>query len=29
MSEIDFKDVKSSAHLPYDILESNNKVYAQ
>jgi hypothetical protein len=29
MSEIDFKDVKSSAHLPYDILVSDNKVYAQ
>ena len=28
MSEIDFKDVKSSAHLPYDILVSDNKVYA-
>ncbi len=29
MSEIDFKDVKSAAHLPYDILVSDNKVYAQ
>jgi hypothetical protein len=29
MSEIDFKDVKSAAHLPYDILVSGNKVYAQ
>jgi hypothetical protein len=29
MSEIDFKDVKSTAHLPYDILVSDNKVYAQ
>ncbi len=29
MSEIDFKDVKSTAHLPYDILVSGNKVYAQ
>jgi hypothetical protein len=28
MSEIDFKDVKSSAHLPYDILVSEGKVYA-
>ncbi|MBI3523306.1 MAG: hypothetical protein HY066_02070 [Betaproteobacteria bacterium] len=29
MSEIDFKDIKSSAHLPYDILVSGNKVYAE
>lgn len=29
MSEIDFKDVKSAAHLPYDILVSGNKVFAQ
>jgi hypothetical protein len=29
MSEIDFKDVKSAAHLPYDILVSDNKVYGQ
>lgn len=29
MSEIDFKDVKSAAHLPYDILVADNKVYAQ
>lgn len=29
MSEIDFKEVKSTAHLPYDILVSDNKVYAQ
>ena len=29
MSEIDFKDVKSTAHLPYGILVSGNKVYAQ
>jgi hypothetical protein len=29
MSEIDFKDIKSTAHLPYDILVSDNKVYAQ
>ncbi len=28
MSEIDFKDVKSAAHLPYDILVSGNKVLA-
>ncbi len=28
MSEIDFKDVKSTAHLPYDVLVSDNKVYA-
>ena len=28
MSEIDFKDVRSSAHLPYDILVSGGKVYA-
>ncbi|MBK7136400.1 MAG: hypothetical protein IPH73_09390 [Rhodocyclales bacterium] len=29
MSEIDFRDVKSTAHLPYDILVSDNKVFAQ
>jgi len=29
MSEIDFKELKSTAHLPYDILVSDNKVYAQ
>ena len=29
MSEIDFKEVKSTAHLPYDILVSDNKVFAQ
>jgi hypothetical protein len=29
MSEIDFKDLKSAAHLPYDILVSGGKVYAQ
>jgi hypothetical protein len=29
MNEIDFRDVKSAAHLPYDILVSDNKVYAQ
>jgi len=28
MSEIDFKDLKSTAHLPYDVLVSGNKVYA-
>lgn len=28
MSEIDFKDVRSTAHLPYDILVSDNTVYA-
>ena len=28
MSEIDFKDVKSTAHLPYEMLVSGNKVYA-
>lgn len=28
MSEIDFKDVRSAAHLPYDILVSDNKVLA-
>jgi hypothetical protein len=28
MSEIDFKDVRSTAHLPYDILVSGNRVYA-
>lgn len=29
MSEIDFKDIKSTAHLPYDILVSDTKVFAQ
>jgi len=29
MNEIDFRDVKSAAHLPYDILVSDNKVFAQ
>ena len=29
MNEIDFKDVRSAAHLPYDILVSGSKVYAQ
>lgn len=28
MSEIDFREVKSTAHLPYEILVSGNKVYA-
>ena len=28
MSEIDFKDLKSTAHIPYDILVSDNKVSA-
>ena len=28
MSEIDFRDIKSTAHLPYEILVSDNKVYA-
>lgn len=28
MSEIDFKDVRSSAHLPYELLVSDGKVYA-
>jgi len=28
MREIDFKDLRSTAHLPYDILVSSNKVYA-
>jgi len=28
MKEIDFRDVKSTAHLPYDVLVSGNKVYA-
>ncbi|MDH4216921.1 MAG: hypothetical protein OEV23_08555 [Gallionella sp.] len=28
MSEIDFRDIKSTAHLPYDVLVSDNKVYA-
>jgi hypothetical protein len=29
MNVIDFKDVRSTAHLPYDILVSGDKVYAQ
>ncbi len=28
MSEIDFRDLKSTAHLPYEILVSGNKAYA-
>ncbi len=28
MSEIDFKDIRSTAHLPYEMLVSANKVYA-
>lgn len=28
MSEIDFHEVKSGAHLPYEVLVSGNKVYA-
>jgi len=28
MSEIDFADVRSTAHLPYEVLVSGNKVYA-
>ena len=28
MSEIDFHDVKSTAHLPYEVLVSGNEVYA-
>jgi hypothetical protein len=28
MSEIDFRDLKSTAHLPYEMLVSGNKVYA-
>ena len=28
MSEIDFKDIRSTAHLPYEMLVSGNKVYA-
>ncbi|WP_078483137.1 hypothetical protein [Candidatus Reidiella endopervernicosa] len=28
MSEIDFKGVRSSAHLPYELVVSGNKVYA-
>ena len=28
MSEIDFRDIKSTAHLPYEVLVSGNKAYA-
>jgi len=28
MTEVDFKDMKSTAHLPYEVLVSGNKVYA-
>jgi hypothetical protein len=28
VSEIDFRDLKSTAHLPYEVLVSGNKVYA-
>jgi uncharacterized protein (DUF302 family) len=28
MGEIDFRDMKSTAHLPYEVLVSGNKVYA-
>lgn len=28
MNEIDFRDVKSTAHLPYEVMVSGNKVYA-
>ena len=28
MSEIDSRDPKSTAHLPYEVLVSDNKVYA-
>lgn len=28
MSEIDFREIKSTAHLPYEVLVSDNKVYA-
>jgi hypothetical protein len=28
MSEIDFRDLKSTAHLPYEVLVSGNTVYA-
>ena len=28
MNEIDFHDVRSTAHLPYEVLVSGNKVYA-
>lgn len=28
MSEIDFKDIRSSAHLPYEMIVAKNKVYS-
>jgi hypothetical protein len=28
MSEIDFREIKSTAHLPYEVLVSGNKIYA-
>lgn len=28
MSEIDFKDIRSTAHLPYELLVTGNRVYA-
>lgn len=28
MSEVDFKEIRSSAHLPYEVLVKGNKVYA-
>ena len=28
MSEIDFRDIKSTAHLPYEVLVSGKDVYA-
>lgn len=28
MSEVDFRDMKSTAHLPYEVLVAGNKVYA-
>lgn len=28
MSEVDFKDIRSSAHLPYEILVKDNEIYA-
>jgi len=28
MSEIDFKDIRSTAHLPYEMLVTNNRVYS-
>lgn len=28
MSEVDFKDIRSSAHLPYEVLVKDNEIYA-